>query len=69
MWAETIGGQGEAQATLAQRRAFLTTLATWGFWPILGLGYLSLLAQGLLAHPPVGGRPSDTIAQVRTRGR
>ena len=28
-----------------------------------------LLAQGLLAHPPVGGRPEATIAQVRTRGR
>ena len=49
--------------------AFLTTLATWGLWLILPLGYLSLLAQGLLAHQPVGGRPEATIAQVRTRGR
>ncbi|MBI1299878.1 hypothetical protein GC175_33555 [bacterium] len=69
VWAEAIGGQGEAQATLAQGRAFLTTLATWGLWLILPLGYLSLLVQGLLAHPPVGGRPEATIAQVRTRGR
>jgi hypothetical protein len=50
-------------------RAFLDTLATWGLWLILPLGYLSLLAQGLLAHPPTGSRPETTIAQVRTRGR
>jgi prepilin signal peptidase PulO-like enzyme (type II secretory pathway) len=68
-WAEAIGGQAEAQTTLAQGRAFLNTLATWGLWLILPLGYLSLLAQGLLAHPPTGGRPETAIAQVRTRGR
>jgi hypothetical protein len=67
-WAEAIGGQAEAQMTLAQGRAFLNTLATWGLWLILPLGYLSLLAQGLLAHRPTDGRPEATIAQVRTRG-
>ncbi len=68
-WAEAIGGQEQAQSTLAQGRAFLNTLATWGLWLILPLGYLSLLAQGLLAHPPLGERPDQTIARVRTRGR
>ena len=67
-WAEAIGGQEQAQSTLAQGRAFLNTLATWGLWLILPLGYLSLLAQGLLAHPPLGERPDQTIARVRTRG-
>jgi hypothetical protein len=66
---EAIGGQAKAQMTLAQGRAFLNTLATWGLWLILPLGYLSLLAQGLLAHPPVSGKPAETIAGVRTRGR
>lgn len=66
-WAEAIGGQEQAQSTLAQGRAFLNTLATWGLWLILPLGFLSLLAQGLLAHPPLGERPSQTIARVRTR--
>lgn len=66
-WAEAIGGQAEAQATLAQGRAFLNTLATWGLWLILPLGYLSLLAQGLLAHPPTSSKPDETIAAVRTR--
>ncbi len=68
-WAEAIGGQEQAQNTLAQGRAFLNTLATWGLWLILPLGYLSLLAQGLLAHPPLSERPEETIARVRTRGR
>jgi hypothetical protein len=57
------------QAQLAQSRAFLNTLATWGQWLILLLGYLSLLAQGLLAHSPTGSRPEATITQLRTRGR
>ncbi|MBI1299251.1 hypothetical protein GC175_30335 [bacterium] len=35
--------------------AFLTTLATWGLWLILPLGYLSLLAQGVTG-PSAGGR-------------
>lgn len=66
-WAEAIGGQEEAQATLSQGRSFLNTLATWGLWLILPMGYLSLLVQGVLAHPPVGARPAETISAVRTR--
>ena len=59
-WAESIGGQGEAQAALAQGRAFVSTLATWGLWLILPLGYFSLLAQGVLVHPPLPARPQET---------
>jgi len=68
-WAEAIGGQGEAQAALAQGRAFVSTLATWGLWLILPLGYFSLLAQGVLVHPPLSARPQETITAVRTRGQ
>ena len=68
-WAEALGGQGEAAAALAQGRAFLNTLATWGLWLILPLGFFSLLAQGVLAHPPTTATPEETIARVRTRGR
>jgi len=68
-WAEAIGGQGEAQAALAQGRAFVSTLATWGLWLILPLGYFSLLAQGVLVHPPLPARPQETITAVRTRGQ
>ena len=45
-WAQALGGQGEAAAALAQGRAFVDTLATWGLWLILPLAYFSLLAQG-----------------------
>ena len=69
-WAEALGGQGEAAATLAQGRAFISTLATWGLWLILPLAYFSLLAQGLLVHPPLtGGTPEHMITTVRTRGQ
>jgi hypothetical protein len=68
-WAEALGGQGEAAATLAQGRAFISTLATWGLWLILPLAYFSLLAQGLLVHPPLGSTPEQMITAVRTRGQ
>ena len=68
-WAQAIGGTGEASAALAQGRSFVETLATWGLWLILPLGYFSLLAQVLLAHPPLSQRPEEIITDVRTRGR
>lgn len=46
-WAQAIGGQGEASAALVQGRAFVETLATWGLWLIIPLGYFFLLAQVL----------------------
>ena len=65
-WARQIGGQAEASHTLRQGRAFLDTLATWGLWLILPLGFLSLLAQGMLVHPPLAA-PARTLAQIRSR--
>lgn len=68
-WAEALGGQGEAALALAQGRAFISTLATWGLWLILPLAYFSLLVQGLLVHPPLPGTPEQVITAVRTRGQ
>jgi len=68
-WAAALGGQGEAQTTLAQGQSFLSTLATWGLWLIIPLGYFSLLVQVFFAHPPSPGRADEIIAAVRTRGR
>ena len=65
-WARQIGGQADASHTLQQGRAFLDTLATWGLWLIIPLGFLSLLAQGLLVHPPLAA-PSQTLTQIRSR--
>ena len=68
-WAQALGGQGEAAAALAQGRAFVNTLATWGLWLILPLAYFSLLGQGLLVHPPMAVSPAQAITAVRTRGQ
>ncbi|MCE2467236.1 MAG: hypothetical protein J4G06_04365 [Caldilineaceae bacterium] len=59
-WAAQLGGATHASRTLEQ-------LATWGLWLILPLGYMSLLVQGLLIHPPTSS-PVETINTVRTRG-
>ena len=67
-WAKTLGGQGEAAAALARGRSFVDTLATWGLWLIIPLGYFALLVQGVFIHPPGPGRPDDLITTVRTRG-
>ena len=68
-WAQALGGQGEAAAALAQGRAFVNTLATWGLWLILPLAYFSLLGQGLLVHPPMATSPEQAITAIRTRGQ
>jgi len=68
-WAKTLGGQGQAAAALAQGRAFVNTLATWGLWLIIPLGFFSLLAQSMFVHPPGPQQPDDLITTIRTRGQ
>ncbi len=68
-WAKTLGGEGAAAATLAQGRAFVNTLATWGLWLIIPLGYFSLLAQSMFVHPPGPQEPHDLITTIRTHGQ
>jgi hypothetical protein len=68
-WAKALGGEGAAAATLAQGRAFVNTLATWGLWLIIPLGYFSLLAQSMFVHPPGPQEPHDLITTIRTRGQ
>jgi hypothetical protein len=68
-WAKALGGQGEAQTTLAQGRAFVETLARWGLWLIVPLGFLSMLVQGLFVHPPAPQRPEELVSTIRTRGQ
>ena len=68
-WAKTLGGEGQAAAALAQGRAFVNTLATWGLWLIIPLGFFSLLAQSMFVHPPGPQQPDDLITTIRTRGR
>ncbi len=68
-WAKTLGGEGQAAAALAQGRAFVNTLATWGLWLIIPLGFFSLLAQSMFVHPPGPQQPDDLITTIRTRGQ
>jgi len=68
-WAKALGGEGQAAAAMAQGRAFVNTLATWGLWLIIPLGYFSLLAQSMFVHPPGPQTPGDLITTIRTRGQ
>lgn len=72
-WAAMLGGQEEARAVLARGRAYGNTLAVWGLWLVLPLGYFSLLLQRILAHPlplvNARAEAADIINIVRTRGR
>ena len=67
-WARALGGEGQAAAALAQGRAFVNTLATWGLWLIIPLGFFSLLAQSMFVHPPGPQQPGELISTIRTRG-
>ena len=66
-WAGVVAG-GEAAAIVGQGRAFLSTLAVWGLWVILPVGYLALLLQGIFVHPPTPASPAAMIHAVRGRG-
>lgn len=70
-WAALAGGVEEARAVMAQSRAYVATMANIALWFVLPLGYLSLMAQALLAHP-LPSAPFRTMAErvrlIRTRG-
>lgn len=66
-WAGIVAG-GESAAIIGQGRAFLSTLAVWGLWVILPVGYLALLLQGIFVHPPTSASPAALIHAVRSRG-
>lgn len=66
-WSAVVAG-GEAASVVEQGRAFLSTIAVWGLWVILPLGYLALLLQGVFVHPPTLATPAAMIHSVRGRG-
>ncbi len=69
-WAALAGGVEEARAVLAQSRAYISTMANIALY-VLPAGYMSLMAQALLAHP-MPSAPFRTMAErvrlIRTRG-
>jgi hypothetical protein len=68
-WAQALGGQEEAAATLAQGRAFIGTLATWGLWLILPLGYFGASTGAAAALVAAAQCPDDVAAVVSRGGR
>jgi len=53
---------------LQQGQAYLSALASIALY-LLPLGYLALLAQGLLVHPPLEGEADDLLYRFRSRGK
>jgi hypothetical protein len=67
-WSSVVSS-GDAASVISQGRSFLNTIAIWGLWIIMPLGYLAILLQGILVHPPTPITPAEMIHTVRARGR
>jgi hypothetical protein len=52
---------------MAQGATYLDALVGIAMY-VIPLGIVALLAQSVLAHPPVG-KPEDLLTQIRTRGK
>jgi hypothetical protein len=53
---------------LIQGQAYINAIASYALY-LLPLGYLALLAQGMLVHPPVQQNPDEIIYRFRSRGK
>ncbi len=53
---------------LAQGQNYISAIASIALY-LLPLGYLALLAQGLLVHPPLRQAPDEIVFQYRSRGK
>jgi len=67
-WSSVVSS-GEASSVISQGRSFLNTIAIWGLWIIMPVGYLAILLQGVFVHPPTPKTPAEMIHTVRARGR
>jgi hypothetical protein len=67
-WSSVVSS-GNAASVISQGRSFLNTIAIWGLWIIMPLGYLAILLQGVFVHPPTPKTPAEMIYTVRARGR
>jgi hypothetical protein len=57
----------QADPMMAQGATYLDALVGIAMY-VIPLGIMVLLAQSVLAHPPVG-KPEDLLTQIRTRGK
>ena len=53
---------------LLQGQVYLNTIIGLAMY-LFPLGYLALLAQSVLAHPPTNGNPEEIIFRYRSRGQ
>jgi hypothetical protein len=67
-WSSVVSS-GEASSVISQGRSFLNTIAIWGLWIIMPVGYLAILLQDVFVHPPTPKTPAEMIHTVRARGR
>jgi hypothetical protein len=67
-WSSVVSS-GDASSVISQGRSFLNTIAIWGLWIIMPVGYLAILLQGVFVHPPTPKTPAEMIHTVRARGR
>jgi hypothetical protein len=58
----------ESSSLLQQGQAYLSAMAAFAMY-LIPLGFLALLAQTLLAHPPISASPSELIHTIRSRGK
>lgn len=58
----------EAGAVINQGSAFLQTIASYGLFAVLPLGYLGLLVKNLFVQPPMSSAPEQMMQEARVRG-
>ena len=65
-----LDSQASQDLLLAQGQAYIGILAAVGLYGF-PLGFLALLAQAMLVHPPLPGsrKPEELIHQLRAKGR
>ncbi|MFZ2096698.1 MAG: hypothetical protein WAV05_08685 [Anaerolineales bacterium] len=65
---QDLAARSDASPLLLQGQVYLSVIAAFAMY-LIPLGYLALLAQTLLAHPPVPGKPAELIHTIRSRGK
>jgi len=71
-WASMLGSTKTAAQVLASTRANVNTIALWGLWLVVPLGYFSMLVQQVFMHPMSITNPFQSaeqmLMQLRDRG-
>lgn len=66
-WAQSLYNNGYQDPMLQQGISLINAMRVWGLWVFMPLGYVALLTQTLVAHPPSVQAPGQIIKTIRTR--